>query len=343
MLDATVIGAGLIGARRALALAALPDARVVQIVDPNASLGQEVARRVAAAQAMPCAWAPTWQGWPSDDARALRLGSVAVPHDLAAEYALALLGQGIHALLEKPMGLDLHQARALHAAAERGPARLAIGFNYRQYPAVAEAARLAQDGELGRLMNVRLVLGHGGRPEFPTEWKASRARAGGGALIDPGIHLLDLARWLAGPLRPISAHLATTFWPIDVEDLATAVLETETGAVVQVHSSLVEWRNLFTLHVFGENGYARVEGRQGNYGEQVLSIGHRWGWQSGVSQADSETVRRYGSEDRSFEVETAAVVDALRSGQPLPTDHRDGLAAMELVSALYELARSRPT
>ncbi len=105
-----------------------------------------------------------------------------------------------------------------------------------------------------------------------------------------------------------------------------------------LQTSIVEWQNHFSVHLFGQSGYLKVDGRMGNYGPQRLIHGRRWAWLEHQSQAAGDTVESFGDEDSSYRDELRLVVDAFRSGTPLPADHHDGLAAMKLVSELYERA-----
>src|SRR2546423_986477 len=185
---AVVIGSGLLGSRRALDYLSLGDTRVDWVVDPAAAQGAALARRIEEMQGAPCVWLAE-RSELLDRARP-RMAFVAVPHDVAAEIAADLLAAGIDTLLEKPMGLNLAEAERLASLAERSTGRLAVGFNYRHYPAIARARELVCEGEIGRPLFARMILGHGGRPGYEQEWKLQRRRCGGGVLMDPGIHLL---------------------------------------------------------------------------------------------------------------------------------------------------------
>jgi predicted dehydrogenase len=266
------------------------------------------------------------------------LACVAVPHDQAAGIVEHLLRAGIHTLVEKPMGLDLAQAQRLAHLADESAARLAVGFNYRHYPAVVRVRQLLDEGSIGRLLFVRMILGHGARPGYEREWKLKSLSAGGGVLLDPGIHLIDLARFFLGELTAVQSRCRRLFWPSDVEDLAVALLDSDGGAQALIQTSLIEWQNRLNIDLFGEAGYLRIEGRMGNYGPQRLTAGHKWAWLGHGNQTAGDRTETYGKEDTSYMTELRAVVGAFRSGGPLPADHRDGLAAMKLVGDLYRLA-----
>ena len=101
------------------------------------------------------------------------------------------------------------------------------------------------------------------------------AISGGGELLDQGAHLLDLSRWLLGDFESALAHTQTAFWDMPVEDNAFVLLRTAAGQVASLHVSWTQWRNLFSLEVFGRDGYAIAEGLGGSYGPERLTIGKR--------------------------------------------------------------------
>lgn len=335
-LRGAVVGAGLIGTARALDFVDIADTHLAYVCEPDPARGQALAAKVAERQGAPCDWTRSHDGLVSG-AR-VDVALVAVPHDVAAGIVRGLLTAGINTLVEKPMGVNLGEAQELGRCAEQGRGRLAVGFNYRHYPAIARAREIVASGGIGRVLFMRMLVGHGGRPGYEQEWKVNLARSGGGALLDPGIHLIDLARFFLGEVRPVHGHLVRLFWRSDVEDLAIAVLAGDQGSTVSLQASIIEWRNQFSVQIFGEQGYLRIDGRMGNYGPQTLTQGKRWAWLGGKSQAASEQIESFGDRDTSFAAELREVVEAFRRGGPLPADHRDGLEAMRLVDELYRLS-----
>jgi predicted dehydrogenase len=236
------------------------------------------------------------------------------------------------------MGRNLHEAQTLSRVAEASAGQLALGFNYRHYPAVLRARQLIDSGMIGRPLLARMVLGHGGRPGYEREWKLQRERAGGGALLDPGIHLIDLAQYFLGELRSESVQLQRLYWQTDVEDLATVVLTPLSGGTVVIQSSLLEWKSTFHIELQGSDGYLKINGRMGTYGEQSLAFGRRWAWLNGQSQAEQEELETFGTEDTSFRSQLESVVTALRSGERVPVGLTAGLSTMTIIHDLYDLA-----
>ena len=123
-------------------------------------------------------------------------------------------------LIEKPMGRDAGEALALMAAAQR-PGQLRVGLNYRFFDGVEALLADVRAGNFGELISLDVVLGHGGSPGDERSWKLDPVRAGGGCLIDPGIHVLDLLLQIAGPeVEVVGARTWSGFWNTGIEEEA---------------------------------------------------------------------------------------------------------------------------
>ena len=191
MIRVAVIGLGLIGRERVksiealrrhgypVAVAATPDADATKMRDAARISDAPGVDSIAAVVGLE----PDWY-------------IVATPHDDAAAIAAELLATGSKVLVEKPLGRSGLEAEALVKTAASD--QLWVGLNYRFFEGVSALIRDVRAGTFGVPISATAVVGHGGAPGMETSWKLNATRAGGGALIDPGIHLLDLAMVLAG-------------------------------------------------------------------------------------------------------------------------------------------------
>jgi predicted dehydrogenase len=259
-LRVAVVGCGLIGRKRAAVLG--PDELVGCFdVAPEAAaaLAAEHGGRVAGSL---------------DELLALDPDAVVVAttHDRLAELSVAALEAGAHVLVEKPAGIGRAQVEGVAEAAERAGKLVKVGFNHRFHGGIARAVEEARSGRHGEILHMRARYGHGGRPGYDREWRADPARSGGGELIDQGIHLLDIAHWLLGPLPLHSALLRTSFWDAPVEDNAVVTLgEQATGPWALMHVSWTEWKNLFSLEIYCRTAKFQVDGLVHSYGPQRLT------------------------------------------------------------------------
>jgi predicted dehydrogenase len=361
-----VIGCGLIGGRRALTAAAHERTTVAAVVDTDPERAEALAgeiRQVVGAAGV--AATRVVAGGAGSGAREAGGGAgvvvhrdwrrvvedpaidavvVATPNGYLAEIGEAALAAGKSVLLEKPMGRNLEEAERLAAAEaaaggageERGPV-LKIGFNHRYHPALAGLLEAVRGGEIGRVIGIRGRYGHGGRPGCELEWRGDPELAGGGHLLDQGVHLADLIHGVAGlPSRGV-AFLQTAIWPLGpLEDNAYGTFQFSDGVIAQLHVSMTQWKNLFSFEVTGEAGAVVVEGWGGSYGEERL-VRIRRRFEGGVPEVSEES---FPGPDQSWSLEWEDFVEALYTGRPRHGGVEDGLAAMRIVDALYRSGAS---
>jgi predicted dehydrogenase len=146
---------------------------------------------------------------------------VCLPNEVAPAATIGGLERGLHVFCEKPPGRDLDDIARVIATEKRHPGlKLKYGFNHRYHDSVRDALALVRSGELGRIINLRGVYGKSAIINFESDWRTKRAQAGGGILLDQGIHMVDLLRLFAGEFSDIHAVVSNDFWHHDVEDNA---------------------------------------------------------------------------------------------------------------------------
>jgi predicted dehydrogenase len=323
-----IVGAGLQARRRGPVLRQYPGTELVAISAAHFDRAELLASQLGC-EAM--------EGWKSvvtrDDLDAV---IVATPPHLHAEVSLAALRNGLHVLCEKPLARTLDEAQAMvNEAATRGLV-LKCGFNHRDHPAVRQARRWLEEGRVGEPLFVRARYGIGGRPGYEQEWRADPDIVSGGQLMEQGIHVVDLARWFLGEFSQVTAFVETRFWKLgQLEDNAFALYRTQAGAIASVHSSLTQWKNLFSFELYGSDGYVVVEGLGGGYGTEKAIFGRR-----DFSTPFSEEAVEFRGEDHSWHDEWQEFASAILERHDPVGNGLDGLEAMRLVFAAYESART---
>ncbi|CAA7621796.1 Gfo/Idh/MocA family protein [Magnetospirillum sp. UT-4] len=263
---------------------------------------------------------------------------VCLTNDVAAEVTMAGLERGLHVFCEKPPGRDLADIAAVIACEKRHPGlKLKYGFNHRYHDSVRDALALVQSGELGRVLNLRGIYGKSKIIDFrsPTHWRTKRAIAGGGILLDQGIHMVDLIRLFAGEFADIHAFVSNDFWHHDVEDNAFALMRSNSGVVAMLHSSATQWRHRFGLDITLSKGTIQLSGilsGSKSYGAETLTVA----WASPDDGGDpKEQTTRY-NRDPSWEDEVAEFADAVLNGGAIACGSSDdALRTMELVYRIY--------
>jgi predicted dehydrogenase len=263
---------------------------------------------------------------------------VCTPPNSHTAISIDALSHGKHVLCEKPLCRTLEEATQLAQAIAMSKKTFKCGFNHRYHPAMLEAKKLLDSGILGRPMVGRCRYGLVGRPGFEKEWRADPERAAGGQLGEQGIHGIDLFRWFIGEISDVSCMISTQFFKLQpMEDNGMAIFRMANGATASLHSSMTQWKNLFSLEVYGEDGYAQIEGLGGGYGLEKLTWGKR-----DFSAPFSHTTIEYRGGDTSWAAEWEDFAKAASEGrQPAMGTIEDGVKALELTLACYTSSKER--
>jgi len=320
-LQIAIIGCGLIGRKRAASLTA---GQLLYACDLDAQRATELAKAHPGATAV------------TDYLLALRDPAVqaviiATLNNALAPIALAAVSAGKHVLLEKPGALNSGQLRTVQTAAIQAGVTVRLGYNHRFHPGLQKARELADAGVLGPLMFLRGRYGHGGRTGYDREWRADPALSGGGELIDQGVHLIDLAGWFLGDFATIAGHATTSFWAMKVDDNAFVSLRTAAGQTAWLHASCTEWKNMFSLELYGRDGKVAIDGLGGSYGQEKCTY-YKMLPQMGPPET---TVWEFPGGDSSWTLELAAFAQDIATGQSAVPGLAAGIRTLEIVEEIY--------
>ena len=322
-----IIGCGLIGQKRAGALA---DTRLLACADLDLGRAQALARAHGATATGDWRRAVAQPG--------VDLVVVATTNNSLSEIARAAVEMGRHVLVEKPAARSVQEIDAVIEAATRCRRLVRVGFNHRYHPAVQKARELFEQGALGEMMFVRGRYGHGGRIGYDKEWRADPALSGGGELIDQGVHLIDLSRWFLGDFTSVAGFAHTYFWQMPVDDNGFLLLRTAGNQAAFLHVSCTEWKNLFSLEIYGRDAKLHVEGLGGSYGVERLAL-YRMLPEMGPPET---TMWEYPRGDRSWALEFAEFLEDIRLDRPPAAGLADARAALSVVEEVYRQSASRP-
>jgi predicted dehydrogenase len=322
-----IIGAGLQGNRRAQALIGLPDTELVIVTAKEHSSADPLARR------MQCDAGAGWE----DVVRRRDIDVVVVctPPDSHAAITIAALDAGKHVLCEKPLARTIAEAETMVAAAREKGLVLKCGFNHRHHPGVMSAKKRFDSGAIGSPIFLRAVYGICGRPGYEKEWRADPKITSGGQVMEQGIHVIDLFRWFLGEIEDVTGVVETSCWPIaPLEDNAFVVCRAGAGVSASLHSSLTQWKNIFSFEVYGKEGYLAVEGLGGGYGTEKLTTG-----KTVFDRPFAYETTEFRGGDVSWKDEWLAFLNAIGSGAEPLGSGADGVEALRIVFAAYEAAR----
>jgi UDP-N-acetyl-2-amino-2-deoxyglucuronate dehydrogenase len=274
--------------------------------------------------------------------RPMDMVAIGSPSGLHAEQGIAAARRGLHVLVEKPIDITTARADALIAECERAGVKLAVFFQDRLAPDLIRLKELIDAGRLGRPILISAWVKWYRSQDYYSEshWRGTRALDGGGALINQGVHTVDLLLWLMGDVTQVQAKASTALHKIEVEDTVVATLEFANGAIGTLEAATSVYPGYpRRLELTGSEGTIIVEDDRivaADLREPLEDPAER---QAGSSNASSTSpvVSDVSGHRRILE-------DFLRAmetgGQPL-CDGREGRRSVELVQAIYQSSRTR--
>jgi predicted dehydrogenase len=178
---------------------------------------------------------------------------------------------------------------------------------------VIKLKKALDEGILGKISSLKMELGHGGGPNDKGTWKLDPVRAGGGVILDPGIHLIDLLVHLFNATKKETRIVGKTewsgFWNTGIEETSQIIGYVGTTPF-SIATSIVAWRTRFKIEVIGTERYFEVDGRGRSDGPQTITEGPKWGWLDSSSQKNSEQFTELAVRDKSLVAETFAWLNA---------------------------------
>lgn len=324
-LQVGIVGCGLIGHKRARAL---PGGQLIAVADIDTTRAEQLAAQYRANVAAD--WASLVK---RDD---IDIVIVATTNDMLAPISLAAIESGKHVLVEKPAARSVAELRPLIKAAAQNDVCVRVGFNHRYHPAFLKAHEIMESGELGPMMFIRGRYGHGGRVGYDREWRADPERAGGGELIDQGVHLIDLSRQFLGNFAQVEGYAQTFFWDMPVDDNAFMMLRTAEDQVAWLHVSCTEWKNLFSFEIYGRDAKLHIDGLGGSYGTERIAF---YKMLPEMGPPDT-TIWEYPRGDQSWALEFAEFAEDIRLQREPAASLHDALAALQIVERIYERSRA---
>lgn len=257
---------------------------------------------------------------------------IATMHDSLAEITKAAIEAGKHVFVEKPAGRNSAELEPVIAATEKYGVKVHVGFNHRYHRAFRKARELFESGALGEIMFIRARYGHGGRIGYENEWRAKPELSGGGELIDQGPHLIDLSRWFLGEFVNVQGFANTYFWNMPVEDNGFMLLKTVKKQVAFLHVSTTEWKNLFSMEIYGRDAKLEISGLGGSYGVERLSY-YKMLKKMGPPET---TIWEYPMADDSWTVELEEFYEDIRLNREPSAGLKDAYHALRVVEKIYK-------
>lgn len=328
MTNFAILGCGAIAAFHVDAIKSLPSAGLIGAADFDPTRAQAFAQRYGLQ-----AYADFEQLL--GDARVDTV-CICTPSGLHAQQAIAALQAGKHVVVEKPMALNTADADAVIAACEKSGRQLTVISQLRFSEDIGRLRGLMEQKAFGRLVFCNLSMKYWRDPSYyaSSPWRGTKRFDGGGALMNQGIHGVDLLQYLAGPATVIGARAKTRLHEIEVEDTAAALLEFENGAVGTVEASTCARPGFERkLEIIGTDGHAIL---RENRLEKLMIGGETLidGLDDGEIPTTSGDPLAMSSHLHARQL--AEFIDAVENGRRPLVDAYEGRKAIKLIEDIYQ-------
>jgi len=331
---AGLIGAGNISETHARALRAIPGAEVAAVCGANAEKVGRLCREYGGAAYH------DFQAFLAH--RPMEMVIIGSPSGMHAEQGIAAARQGLHVLTEKPIDTSVERADALISACEQAGVKLGVIFQDRFKPDLRRLKQLIAEGLIGKPILVDARVKWYRPPEYYSQsrWRGTRGLDGGGALINQGVHTVDLLLWLLGDVVKVQARTAAMLHQIETEDTALALLEFSSGALGQLQATTAAYPGYpRRVEITGSKGTIILEQ------DRIVAINLRTPYQgpisSEVADQNPSTSSPVVSDIRGHQSAIEDFILAIEKDMTPACDGREGRKSLALVEAIYKASGQR--
>lgn len=266
---------------------------------------------------------------------------ICTPNYRIVPLCIKALAAGKHVFSEKPPAFNAVEVEEVRKFEESSGKKLMYGFNHRHHDSIKKMKHIVDCGELGKVLWMRGRYGKEVDKDYFRGWRADPKLAGGGIMLDQGIHMLDLFLHFAGDFDEIHSIVSNLHWNMDgLEDNVFAIMRNnETGISASLHSTMTQWRYLFSLEVFLQKGSLILNGLKtssGVYGDEELAIRYN---ESGDRSGNirNEEIIKYET-NNSWNSEIREFFDAIIENKKISngnSEHAYGL--MHAIDRIYKI------
>jgi len=262
-------------------------------------------------------------------------------NNVLADFTTLALNAGKHVFCEKPPARTSNELLTVIDAEKKSNLILKYGFNHRYHYSIIEAKKIVDSGSMGKLLWLRGVYGKAGSIDYDKNWRNYREQSGGGILIDQGIHMLDLMRYFSGQaFTHINSFVTTSYWDIESEDNAFAIMQSDEKITAMLHSSATQWKHKFLLEMCFEEGYVNLDGILSgtrSYAPESLVVGRREFEDITFAMGKPRETITWFENDDSWKLEVDEFVDAILGKTTIKNGtSKDAYETLRLVERIYE-------
>jgi len=263
---------------------------------------------------------------------------ISTPPKFSPKYVQMCLSSGLNVFCEKPAAISLKDLKKIDKKLLKNNT-LAYGFNHRVHPSIQKLKSLVSKNYLGKILWMRGRYGKEVDANYSSTWRCNKDLNGGGILIDQGIHMIDIMNFLVDDFDGVQALLSSNYLNIkNVEDNCFITLFSKNKKIsASIHSTITQWRYLFSLEVFFEKGSIILNGLRtssGNYGDEILTVKP-----NSENEHNIKFEEHVFKENVSWQTEIDSFVQACRGEKKYPyASLADAYKTTELIDKIYNEA-----
>lgn len=264
---------------------------------------------------------------------------IATPNYLNHKYTLQALINNKNVFCEKPPATSENQLKEIIKIEKKTKKKLMYGFNHRHHNSIKKMRNIIQSNKLGNILWMRGRYGKSVDNNFLNNWRSKKKYSGGGILMDQGIHMLDLLNYFSGGFDIIKSIVSKSYWNLSIEDNVFAIFKNKKNNIsASLHSTITQWRHLFSLEIFLENGYLVLNGLKtssNSYGTEELSVAiNRTPLPRAISLKEKKYIYKT---DNSFFIETKIFIKSIINNHKIQTcNSNEALQIMKILSKIYK-------
>ena len=264
---------------------------------------------------------------------------ISLPNKIAAEATINSLKKKINVFCEKPPAKNFKDFLKIYNVYKtKKNLKIKYGFNHRYHDSIMIAKNAIKKKRYGKLINIRGLYGKSKIINFKGQWRSSKTLAGGGILLDQGIHLLDILIFFCGDFLSVKSFISNKFWSYKVEDNAYSLIKFKNNVIAMIHSTATQWQHKFRVEIIMEKGQINLNGilsGSKSYGDEKIEIIPKF------SKKNQKKKLVSFKKDFSWSRETKEFIDALKKNKKITTGNiEDAKKVMNLVDKIYKSDKS---
>ena len=259
---------------------------------------------------------------------------VSLPNKYAADATIKAIKKKICVFCEKPPARNIDELKkVLKEFKKKNKIKLKYGFNHRYHESIILAKKIIDSKKYGKLINLKGLYGKSKIITFAGQWRSNKSIAGGGILLDQGIHLIDIMRFFCGEFKEIKSLVSNNYWKHKVEDNAYVIMRSNKNVVAMLHSTATQWQHQFRVEITLEKALLKLSGilsGSKTYGNEKIEIQPKF-----FNNKKKITIKF--KKDLSWKKEIEEFIGCVKKDKKIYNGNiNDAISVMQMIDTIYK-------